>query len=472
MKQLGSQDAAFLYLESAGAHLTLTGLYVYQQPRRPHSALSFEDILRHVRSRLPALPLLRQKLLRPPLDLDYPYWIEDRDFDLESHVLRYRGRSPRNRQELYAIVAELHSRPLDLSRPPWEMQVIEQAGPLEGLPKNCFALVTRYHHAAVDGASGSALVRGLHGTRPGDIDPAGAAGIRPRTARPPGTLGLLARAAIHNLGGQYRLLRSVGGALPGVLGDWRRDRAAAPAAVPDTLFNRPVGADRVFHATSFPLAGLKAVRDAVPGATVNDVILAVCAGGLRGWLQERDQLPEESLVAMVPVNLRDEGRPSDGNDLGMMFLPIFTDVAAPLARVRAVQERTRQAKARIGSDSQGRLREVTRHLPALTLSATGRLATGLGLGGRLWRPCNCTITNVPGPDRNLYLGRARMVYTSGAGPLLDGMGLIVSLFTYAGRVDFGITSCPDMVADPAGMARHFEVAFEALKAAAQAAAGS
>lgn len=464
MKQLSSQDAVFLYLDSRNAHLTLTALNVYQQPRRPHPAVTFDDVVRHVGSRLHAVPLLRQKLARPPLDLDYPYWVDAPDFELEAHVLPYRGPAPRTVGELFDAVAGLHAQALDLARPPWEMHVIEDLGPLEGFPENCFALVTRYHHAAIDGASGTDLVRGLHGIKPGDIEDYEA---HLKAAREPGALGLLARAALNNLRGQYRLVRSIGDAAPGLVRSlWDRDDNDGSAAVPYTRFNRPVGPERVFHAMSIPLAEIRAVRDSVPGATVNDIILTACAGGLRSWLKERDELPEVSLVGMVPVNLRTGDETVPGNRLAMMFIPIHTDIARPLARLRAVHERTRQAKKDVENEVQERIREITDHIPAVTISSTGRFLTGLGLGRHL-RLCNCTITNVPSPDRTLYLGRARMVYTTGAGPILDGMGLIISLFTYAGQVNFSFTSCPNILPEPRDLARHVKAAFEALRNAAQ-----
>ena len=463
MKQLSSQDASFLYLDSQGAHLTLTGLSVYRQPRRPHAPLTYQDIFRHVRSRLPSLPVFRQKMVRPPLDIDYPYWVEDETFDLQYHVRRYRGPAPRSRAELYGTVAELHAQPLDLSRPPWEMQVVEDLGPIEGLPKNSFALITRYHHSAIDGASGNALIRGLHDIRPRDITDS-AAEAAEGAGEAPGTLGLLARAAVNNLAAPIQLARSLGKAVPGIIRSaWPGGDTADDSAAPECRFNRPISSKRVFHATAIPLDEIRSVRNAIAGATVNDVILSVCAGGLRSWLQERGELPEDSLVAMVPINLRAGSEAVPGNRVGMMFIPIYTDIASPLARLRAVQERTRRAKTSVDDGTQERIRELSSHIPALTISSSGRVITGLALARRLIRLCNCTITNVPSPRRTLYLGRARMVYTTGAGPIIDGMGLIISLFTYAGQVDFTLTSCPEILPDPASLGRHIQQAFEALR---------
>jgi WS/DGAT/MGAT family acyltransferase len=473
VKQLGGQDATFLYLDSRGAHLTLTGLYVYQQPRKPHRPIRFTDIVRHVRSRLPSLPVFRQKLIRPPLDTDYPYWVEDPDFRLEQHIHRYRGKPPGSRAELERLVAKLHARPLDLSSPPWQMHVIEKLGAIEDVPGNCFALISRYHHSAIDGASGNALIYGLHGTRPADIENTGGGTALTARERVPGTMGLLARAAVNNLQGQVRLLRSIGGAVPGMIRSAiSADSKQKSAPVPDTRFNGPVTADRVFHAISIPLAGIKAIRDAIPGATVNDVILAVCSGGLRRWLMAMDELPEDSLVAMVPVNLRSAGESDlQGNQVGMMFIPIFSDIGNPLARLRAIHDTSRLAKEEAASEMQQHLREIVNYIPAMSISSAGSLVTGLGLAQRLIRLLNCTITNVPSPAETLYLGRGRMVYMTGAGPILDGMGLIISLFTYREQVNLSLTSCPGMLPDPQALGRCMEEAFAELNHAARSAAG-
>jgi diacylglycerol O-acyltransferase len=470
MRQLSSQDASFLYLDSRGAHLTLTGVYVYQQPRRPHASIGYDDVVRHVRSRLPAIPLLRHKLVRPPLDLDYPYWAEDPDFDVGRHIRRYRGPAPRSRAELYKLGAALHACPLDLGRPPWQMQVVERLGPLEGLPKNCFAIITRYHHSAIDGASGNDLIFGLHGTRPQDIRSA-AEPEHGTPGDPPGTLGLLARAAVNNRAGQARLARSIARAVPRILSArWFGGNDAGTPPVPRTRFNQSVSPERVFHAEPIPLAEIAALRKAVPGVTVNDVVLTVCAGGLRRWLAEREELPRQSLVAMVPVNMRQASENAAGNQLAMIFMPIHTDLAGPLDRLQAVHQHASKAKAQVREGLQIPMLELAESLPSLTLSSTGRAITGLGLAGRGVRLCNCIITNVPSPHRTLYLGRARMVYTTGAGPILDGLGLIISLFTYNGQVDFSITSCPEILAEPDRLGRHFQAEFEALRKAARSSA--
>jgi WS/DGAT/MGAT family acyltransferase len=470
LKQLSGQDSTFLYLDRRGAHLNLTGLYIYRQPRAPQPPVRTRDVVRHVRGRLDAVPLFRQKLLRPALDLDFPYWVDDPDFRIENHIHRYDGVPPADRAELYAAVARIHAAAMDFGRPPWAMYVIENPGPLEGLPRKCFAIITRYHHAAIDGASGMQLIHALHDSRP-------AAGDQPPTKRwkpaaAPGTISLLARAAFNNVARQVRLARSVAGAAPAMLrsvlpgGD-----SAGSLPVPETRFNGAIGADRVFHAESVALAEVQSIRGAVPGCTVNDVLLATCGGGLRAWLQAREELPEDSVVAMVPVNLRPSAAADTrGNRVAMMAIPLHSDIADPLARLRAVHEAARRAKAGMGGDGAADMHELIGQIPAPALSTVGSLVSGLGLNRRLVRLFNCTVTNVPSPSGALYLGHGKLVHASGAGPILDGMGLIVSLFTFQGKVDITFTSCPEMLPDPGELGQCTRDAFNRLRVAAQAAA--
>lgn len=470
LKQLSGQDSTFLYLERRGAHLNLTGLYVYRQPRAPHPPVRTRDVVRHVRARLDAVPLFRQKLLRPALDLDYPYWVDDPDFRLENHIRRYNRRPPANRAELYAAVARIHAAPMNFSRPPWAMYVIENPGPLEALPRKCFAIITRYHHAAIDGASGSQLIHALHDSRPAHGDRPPAEPWDPAAA--PGTFGMLARAAFNNLSRPLRLARSVAGAAPAMLRSMLpsgEDSGSLP--VPQTRFNDAVGADRVFHAESVPLDDVRGIRSAVPGSTFNDVMLAICGGGLRSWLEAQGELPDDSVVAMVPVNLRPSPTAeTQGNRVAMIAIPLHTDIADPLARLRAVHEAATRAKARVAKDAPADMHELIDQIPAPALSTFGGLVAGLGLNGRLVRLFNCTVTNVPSPTGALYLGRGKLVYATGAGPIIDGMGLIISLFTFQGKVDITFTSCPEMLPDPAALGRCTRNAFTRLRRAARAAA--
>jgi WS/DGAT/MGAT family acyltransferase len=249
-----------------------------------------------------------------------------------------------------------------------------------------------------------------------------------------------------------------------VLSAFNRDKSDKADPVPKTRFNEGFSEERVFDAVSFALPQLKAIRQALPEATVNDVILTICGGALRLLLESQNELPGESLVAMVPVNLRSTGE-SDlaGNKVGAMFVPIHTDIAMPLTRLKSIHQATQRAKSPDRGLSAEDLGEITSNIPALTLATTARLITGLGLVHRINPICNCTITNVPGPRSTIYLGPAKMVHTFGTGPIIDGMGLIISIFTYNDEITFSFTSCPEMLPDPSVLTRCTKEAFQLLK---------
>jgi len=484
MRQLSGQDATFLYLESPGAHLHLTALYLYQQPTR---ALRFSQISQLIESRLDQSPLFGQKLVRPPLDLDYPYWVDDPDFDPQRHLLEYSGSIPGSLEELYQAMGHLHSLPLDLSRPPWQMHILEKLGRLKGFPPRCFAVIAKYHHAAMDGASGTQLVDRLHSPAASRGTAAEHAPLRNRrVAHQPGWVELLARAGINNVAGQIKLGQAVASALPSLIkpltqplleplgqtvrklaprsGEAHKQRQAkVVSVVPKTRFNQPVSANRAFSAFSVSLNEVREMRHAVAGATINDVVLTVCAGGLSLWLHEHHELPDHSLVAMVPVNARsEEDSKLAGNRLSAHFLPIHSDISDPLKRLRAVRETTLAAKQPGKGLNPKQASAISANIAAFPLSVAGKLITGLGLNHRLMRPCNCTITNVPGARSMQYLGPAKLLFSTGSGPILDGMGLIITAFSYLDQLTFSFTSCTKMLPDPERLVECTQIAFDQL----------
>jgi WS/DGAT/MGAT family acyltransferase len=256
-------------------------------------------------------------------------------------------------------------------------------------------------------------------------------------------------------------------------GVWRAASFQKPVEppVPETRFNGPVSPERVMDTVSIPMDRLRAIREAVPGATVNDVLLAVCGGALRRWLGRRGELPQEPLVAMVPVNAR-AGHEEDlpGNHLSMRFLPIGTHLPDPLERLEAVHRASLHAKSGEAGLDARQASAIARHVPALPLAGVARLVTGLGLGYRALRLCNCTITNVPANRPGLRLGPARLVQVSGIGPIIDGMGLLISIFSYAGMANLSFTSCPQMLPDPETLARDTERELRRLERAMERAA--
>jgi WS/DGAT/MGAT family acyltransferase len=470
MRQLSVQDAAFLYLESQGAHLHLTALYIYDQSTAPGGVVRHKDVLRYVESRLHTSPVFRQKLVTLPLSIDYPYWVDDEQFDLEFHIRHIALPEPRDWRQLCILVARIHSRRLDLSRPPWEMYLVEGLDNIKGIPKGAFAIIAKYHHAAIDGASGTEIVAGLHSTTP-EYEPV----PEPQPWQPqsePSWFGLMARAVVNNIRQPFQLTKAVAAVLPGVSQSLLRGGLpdiSENYKVPETRFNGQVSAHRVFDGLTFKLRQLSDIRKAVTGATVNDVILTLCGGALREYLLSKDELPEESLIVMAPINTRTaEDSDVAGNVLATMMVPVHTDVADPLARLRAVREATASAKATDRAIGARQMTDISRHIPSATTALAGRLVTSLGLGHRTVRLANCTVTNVPGPQQPLYMNGAKLLMSTGCGPIIDGMGLILTAISYNGEVVLSITGCREITPDPEFFVACARRSFQALKKAAEA----
>jgi diacylglycerol O-acyltransferase / wax synthase len=469
MQQLSGLDASFLYFETPRTPMHIGSIQIYDQSSLPGGVQGFKDILRHIEQRLHGARTFRQKLVNVPFGLDHPYWIEDRDFDLEFHVRHIRLPQPGDWRQLCIQVARLHSRPLDLSKPLWEFTVIEGLDAVEGLPSNCYAIVTKVHHACIDGVSGVDMIEAIH-----DLDP-DAPRIRP-SDKPwhgeaePNPLELLARASFNTALQPLRFAEVAARSVP-ALGRLtqgvaqRRFRATKP--VPKTRFNTTVSAHRVVEGRSFPLADIRAIKSSVPGATINDVVLTICGGALRAYLQAKNELPDISMVAMAPISVRStDQRGALGNQVSAMTVAIGTDIEQPLARLAAVHADATASKEMTQAVGAKLMTDYSQFIPSTTAALAARLYTNLGIANRTNPIFNCVITNVPGPQVPLYCAGARMVAQFGLGPVFDGMGLIFPVVSYCGAITISATACREMLPDPEFFAACIQRSYDELQAAA------
>jgi len=466
VKQLTGQDASYLYMEAENAHLHLTSVNIYDGSTVV-GKMRNTDIRQYIKSRLHTWSVFRQKIEFVALNLDYPYWVDDEAFDADSHIQELALPKPGNWQQLCDVVARIHSETLDISRPPWDMHIVTGLDSIDDIPKGSFAIVARYHHAALDGASGTALLYALHSTSPEhDADPQ----EQPWEPQPgPNWLHLLNRTALNGVRVPLQFARSIADTIPGigrtVLRNMTQDMEP-PDEVPKTRFNAAVSPHRVFDAVTFPVKQLAGIRKSVPGATLNDVILTICGGALRKYLAAKDELPDESLVAVAPINTRTAAEAdSSGNVIATMFVPLFTDMDDPVSRLSAVNEATIAAKATTDPISPRQMTEITQHVPAATEAVAGWLITGLGVGYRMKPLANCTISNVPGPQQALYFNSAKVHRMMGVGPVLDGVGLNVTALSYDGDIVLTICGCRDITPDPEAMADCLRSAYAELRKA-------
>ena len=475
MQQLSGLDASMLYMETAQTPNHVAAFYTYDPSSAPGGAVSFDAIVANVERRLGMSRTFRRKLVRVPLGLDHPYWVEDADFDLEFHVRQVALPEPGSWGQLCDLVAHLYAQPLNLDRPPWEMYVIEGLGEgVDGIPRNGFATLIKVHHAAVDGVSGLELMTVLHDREPDPMPPARDDRWRPEV--PPTTWELLNRAALNNLMKPMHAVRVAGRVAPALVrvpvGIRRGSLQAPPASIPRIRFNAPVGPHRSIDAIRAPLDDVRRARSAVPGSTVNDAVLTVVGGAMRRFLDAKGELPDEELITLVPISSRrKEESGAGGNRISMMTATLATHEADPVKRLALVSMGMRHVKDLASAVGGRTLGDLSDAMPGLLLGLGSRGQSQLASRNRGRIVANASVTNVPGPSEPLYFTGARVVGPYGAGPISHGMGLIHLIGSYAGQFAFAFTADREMMPDPSFYAQCLQDSLDELLAAAPAAPG-
>ncbi|MEM9254100.1 MAG: wax ester/triacylglycerol synthase family O-acyltransferase [Pseudomonadota bacterium] len=469
MRQLTGLDASFLYLETPNAPMHISGLSIYDQSTAPGGKVRFKEIIENTHRRIIDLPVMTQKLVNVPMGLDYPYWITDGAFDPEFHIRHVALPKPGDWRQLCILVSRLHARALDRGRPLWEMYIIEGLDNVEGLPKGCFAMFTKTHHAAIDGTSGMEMVAAIH-----DLTPDYKRTQAPPTIEvdsQPSSLELILRSQINNIRKPFNFVSVARNTVPGMakaLAGLRRGKFDRVKNVPRTRFNGQVSPHRVFDAIRVPLDDVKKIKNAIPGATVNDAAISIVGGGLRKYLSAHDELPEHSLAAMAPINIRSDKDGTGGNIVASMTVKVRSDIEEPMKRLEAVHESSSQAKELTNAIGAKAMTDYTQFIPSMLTAEAARLASRLGLANRIQAQFNCVITNVPGPPIPLYSTGAKMVQNYGTGPVADGLGLFHVIGSYCGDFTISATSCRVMMPDPAFYASCLQESFDELLAAALA----
>ena len=421
--------------------------------------LTKRDLIARITDRIEYAPRFRRLVAGWPI----PGWVDDPNFDLEYHVRHIALPKPGDWRQFCIQASRIHSRPLDLNRPLWEIYVVEGLDSLLELPSGSFALLTKIHQAAVDADGGNRLVTLLHDTTP--LTPAPAP-PRPWFAQSaPGTASLLLRCGVNSLVAPMQARTPVArklmdSAAAAVM--FATDLLERPEQIKATRFNSVVSAHRVFDTRRFALDEFKRIRNLVPGATVNDAVLAVCGGALRRYLRSLDELPDSSLSAIVPVHVHQDARPANAlPGQSWLRVELGTQLDDPLQRIEFIRQQT--AASRAGGQALG-ARELSgsdHHKAGAPLPPVGALR-GLArvFGSRHAPSASCTITNVPGPSVPLYLNGARMTFFSAIMPISDGMGLVFAVTVYDGRVVISPTSCRELIPDPQAFTQHLRDCFQ------------
>jgi WS/DGAT/MGAT family acyltransferase len=462
MRQLTSLDTQFLALENGRQSGHVGGLAILDPSTAPGGSLECGDIQALVAERLPMLPPLRWRLAEVPLGLDYPYWVEDDDFDLDFHVRELGLAAPGDDRQLAEQVARIVARPLDRARPLWELYLIH------GLEGGRMAMLTKIHHAVIDGMSGAEIMGLLL-----DLSPEGRelSEPEPNWGDPkPGDLEMLVRGLLGVPRYPLRALRSLPAAVPnleetpfaglpgaatvgrvtgrlqGLLGGTAHTARPAVRA-PKTSFNGRISPHRRFAFGKIDLDRVKAVKNA-HGCTVNDVVVSMCAGAVRRWLLEHDELPDDPLVAQIPISVRsDDQAGTYGNRIILLGAPLFTDEPDPFRRLARTHEALAEMKDRRGALPAELLQDANHFIPPAVFSRAARLTFSLATSGAGRPTWNLVVSNVPGPQFPLYCAGAKLVANYPVSVITDAMGLNITVMSYMGHMDFGIVADREQMKD-------------------------
>ncbi len=474
MERLSGLDATFLYLETSAQHMHVSIVAILDPSGAP-GGYSFERVQDLIASRVHLLKPFHRRFVRVPFDLHHPVWVEDPAFDIIHHVRRISCPAPGGLRELAAVCGRINSTPLDRTRPLWEAWIIE------GLEGGRFALLTKVHHCTVDGASGADLLVHLFSLE--RDAPAPPPAPRAPSEPVPSELAMVRNALASRVRQPLEMVQLVRRTVTAVADVVRRRRdpgsrsGATPLTAPRTRFNGTITARRNVAFARIPLAPVKAIRKAF-NVTVNDVVLAICAGTLRRYLRNMGELPQQPLVAVCPISVRDtkEGKDAlrpvaSSNRLSAMFTSLATDIADPIARLRAIQATTRGAKEEHNAIGADMLQNWAEFAAPTVFSLAARLYARMKLADRHRPVHNLVISNVPGPPFPLYLAGAELVAAYPMGPVFEGAGLNITVFSYMGSVDFGFNAAANAVPDIWDLAGCVQPAFDELVSAAGALRG-
>jgi WS/DGAT/MGAT family acyltransferase len=460
LTQLSGLDASFLYLETGRSFGHVSSILILDRPDDPDFDPYHEYRARMERAVHDYLPL-RRRLVEVPFGLDHPYWTEDPDFDLDFHVRHVAVPPPGGQAELDSLIARSIGRPLDRNKPLWEAYVIE------GLENDQFAIFTKMHHSTIDGAAGAMLTQQMFSESAlldlrDDLPPL------PKVAPLPRPNDVLNKA-IFDLARRPRRMfkwqRELAKELfrVGRSSEDRHDLAGTLPGVPRTPFNAAITPNRRFTWRAIPLSEVKAVKTAL-GCTVNDVVMAMCSGALRHYLEEHDALPEEPLVAMVPVSIR-TGEEVDPwtNRVSSIFVTIPTDVEERTERIAAIGATMAEGKHRHDLLPADLIVEAASIAPGLIAHTAARIAMNPRVANTGRTVANVTISNVPGPRDLLSLGAAPVRHYVPVSTIVDGQGLNITVQSYMDTLDLGLVSCRELIPDLDRLAELHMEEFAALK---------
>ena len=464
LKPISGMDSTFLYIETPTTPMHIGGVSVIE------GDLDFETFKKTIQSRIHMIPKLRKRLVYVPMSIDYPYWVDDPNFDIDLHLNHIALPKPGSWNELRKISSNIFSEPLDQSRPLWSFTFVEGLDNVPQVPKGSVAMISKIHHVAIDGVAGAGILSLIF-----DFSPEKKEIPEPRPFKPqplPNELKMVMKSAVTFAQNPLKLPKLLTQTLQasiktGMLTRVQKNELpAAPFTAPPTPLNGIVAARRKWNCAILDLARVKKLKT-LADTTLNDVVLAFCAGALRRYLDEKKKLPHKPLVAMVPISTRGkEAKEGDiDNQISSMLVQLATNVADPIERLEAIHENTLLGKTYQKAMGAKALSNMAEAVPFGIANQAARLYTRFQISEMHNPVFNVTITNVPGPQFPLYINGHKLLSVMGMAPIIDGMGLIITIFSYNGLLMISPTSDINSMPDLDDFTRYIRESANELEAA-------
>lgn len=437
MKSISGLDATFLYGETPTSPMHVGSVAIIE------GSLKYKDFRKIIMSRIHFIPKFRRKLMYVPFSVDHPYWVDDPDFNIDMHIRNVALPDPGDWKQLRRLASREFSEQLDQSRPLWSFTFVEGLDNLSQVPKGSVAIISKVHHVAIDGMAGAGLLAVLF-----DFGPTIKEIPEPKPYEPkplPNELELLLKSGIGFAQDPLKFPKLIKQSLESTIKAGFLTRAqhldlpTAPFTAPKTPLNGIIAAERKWNTSIISLTRVKELKK-IMGTTVNDILLAICAGALRRYLKEKRKLPKKPLVAMVPISTRGEEKGHDGNKLSAMLVQLATHIEDPIERLEKIYENTIKGKTYQGAASANTLSDLAETVPFGIANQAARLYSRFHLA-KMHNPVfNVVITNVPGPQIPIYLHGHKLLNIMGMAPIIDGMGLIITILSYQDQITISPTS--------------------------------
>ena len=437
MKPISGMDSTFLYVETPTSPMHIGALAVIE------GSLEFESFKKTIAARIHQIPKLRQRLVEVPFSIDHPYWVEDPDFNLDMHIDHVALPKPGDWKSLRRLASKIFSEPLDKSRPLWSFTFVEGLDKLSQVKSGSVGVICKIHHVAIDGVGGAGVLGILF-----DLSPEATKLPEPKEFKPaplPNELSLIMKSTLSFAQKPLKFPNLIKETVLSTLKAGFMTRAqhldlpTAPFSAPKTPLNGIISSQRKWNTTILSLDRVKKLKN-IMGTTLNDVILAICAGALKRYLEEKKKLPKKPLVAMVPISTKAAAAGEGGNNLSAMLVQLATNIDDRIERLETIFENTVKGKTYQGALGAKSLSNIAEAVPFGIANQAARLYSRFNLS-KLHNPVfNVVITNVPGPQLPIYLHGNKMHSIMGMAPIIDGMGLIITVLSYNGNITISPTS--------------------------------